>query len=518
MIADKQVREVLERAWAGKAPSRQECVALLACPPESLEASMMRVAADQLSRRRFGNTGYLSGQVGVEVSPCSANCGFCAFGEKFTRFTPQQLSVEEIINRVHGFVDPGDLHTLFLMTMHHFNFKRLLHVLQLARRIAPPTTEIVVNIGDFDRVQAQELKAAGAGGAYHVCRLREGVDTSLDPRRRKQTLQTIRQAGLNLHYCCEPVGPEHSPEELVEQMFLGIEHGCYCHAAMRRVAVPGTPLYRLGQITELRLAQVVAVVALATLECDGMIGIGVHEPNVLALTSGATSLCAETGANPRDTAEDTSRNRGLSVEDCRQMLREAGFAAVQGFDGTRIPLAIDQANDLRKETAMATSKKCACELGWLIDGERMAAAADRYFMVDDRCCGEAILKAGCEAMRIESDLLPDIALGLGGGIGLQGHVCGAVSGAALVVSLAMAKKTPDYGERKMATFEAAGRVCKELEKRWGSAECRQMCDLDLTQPEGLQKLMGGVKAQKCAGFVKDTARALAEELRRIAVS
>ena len=63
MIADKQVREVLERAWAGKAPSRQECVALLACPPESLEASMMRVAADQLSRRRFGNTGYLSGQV-----------------------------------------------------------------------------------------------------------------------------------------------------------------------------------------------------------------------------------------------------------------------------------------------------------------------------------------------------------------------------------------------------------------------------------------------------------------------
>jgi hypothetical protein len=45
-----------------------------------------------------------------------------------------------------------------------------------------------------------------------------------------------------------------------------------------------------------------------------------------------------------------------------------------------------------------------------------------------------------------------------------------------------------------------------------------MCDLDLTQPDGLQKLMGGVMADKCAGFVKETARVMAEELIRIATS
>lgn len=157
-------------------------------------------------------------------------------------------------------------------------------------------------------------------------------------------------------------------------------------------------------------------------------------------------------------------------------------------------------------------------LGWKIDEERMAAAADRYFMVDDLCCSEAILRTGCEALGIECDLLPDIALGLGGGIGLQGHVCGAISATALVISLAMAKKVPDYSARKMATYEAAGRVCKTLEKRCGSVQCRQMCGLDLTGLEGLQKLMGGVKADKCAGFVKEAARALAEELSRIAAS
>jgi biotin synthase len=338
---DKRVQEMLDRALSGKAPTRQECVALLSCSPTSLETSITRAVADTVSRKRFSNGGTLAGQVGVEVSPCPANCGFCAFGAKFTQFTPQQLSDDDILQRVHGFVDRGDLNTLFLMTMHHFDFTRLLNVVRMARKAAPPATEIVVNIGDFDDGQARELKAAGAGGAYHVCRLREGIDTKLDPIRRRKTLGTVREAGLNLHYCCEPIGPEHTPQELVEQMFIGIDHGCHYHAAMRRVPVPGTPLAGRGQISELRLAQVVAVVALATLECEGMSGIGVHEPNILGLTSGATNICAETGANPRDTAEDTSKNRGRSVNDCRRLLLEAGFELVLGCDGTRIPLTLD---------------------------------------------------------------------------------------------------------------------------------------------------------------------------------
>ena len=193
------------------------------------------------------------------------------------------------------------------------------------------------------------------------------------------------------------------------------------------------------------------------------------------------------------------------MEDCRQLLRAAGFAAVSGADGSRVALAPPAA---RREPAPTP----AAVATWAIDREQMAALADRYFMVDERCCGESILKSGCEALGIRSELFPDIALGLGGGIGLQGHVCGAVSAAALVVSLALAKKTPDYGSRKMATFQAAGRVCAALEKRFGSVECRQMCGLDLTTGEGLGRLMSGVKAEKCAGFVKETARVLADEL------
>jgi len=110
---------------------------------------------------------------------------------------------------------------------------------------------------------------------------------------------------------------------------------------MRRVYVPGVPLSRNGQITERRLAQVVAVVALATLGCADTKNIAVHEPNLLGLSADANVVYAESGANPRDTDIDTARNRGLDMAACRKMLYESGFAALQRGDWTTASLNLD---------------------------------------------------------------------------------------------------------------------------------------------------------------------------------
>jgi biotin synthase len=107
---------------------------------------------------------------------------------------------------------------------------------------------------------------------------------------------------------------------------------------MRRVFVPGSPLAARGQITEQRLAQVVAVVALATLGCPETRNIAVHEPNLLGLVAGANVVYAESGANPRDTQADTMGNRGLDMAACRKMLYEAGFAGLVRGDGQTTPL------------------------------------------------------------------------------------------------------------------------------------------------------------------------------------
>jgi biotin synthase len=322
---DPQVAAILAAAWDGAAPGFKECACLLAQPATSLEASYLRAAADALTRRRFANRGLIFAQIGIEIAPCVGSCKFCSFAEKTTSLAPRVMRDEELLRAVAAFTATGELDALFLMTMHTFDFERLLHRVSLVRTAISPPVQLIVNIGDFDSDQARELKAAGVDGAYHVLRLREGSDTALDPKRRLATIVATKEASLDWWYCCEPIGPEHSPQELAEQLLLGVHYECVGHAAMRRVSLPSSPLADRGQISEVRLAQVTAVVALASLACPQTRAIGVHEPNLIGLTSGANSLFAEAGANPRDTQQETSRGRGRDVVACRTMLSEAGF-------------------------------------------------------------------------------------------------------------------------------------------------------------------------------------------------
>jgi biotin synthase len=319
------VAQILERAEENCPPTKQECCQLLSYPEQSLEAGVLIAVADHISRRRFANHAMLLGQIGIEIAPCPGRCKFCAFSADNPMPGNGKLSVEQILERAYAFSEEGDLYALFLMTMHDFDFSHLLSVVAAVRQTIRSQTQIVVNIGDLEGSQGIELRSAGVSGAYHICRLREGTDTDLQPARRMRTIEIIGKAGLDLYYCCEPIGPEHTPEELIDQLFIGIEFGCFQHAAMRRVSVPGTPLFAKGQITERRLAQVTAVAALATLGCKETKSIAVHEPNLLGLCAGANTIYAETGANPRDSASDTQGHRGLDMNDCRKMLHEAGW-------------------------------------------------------------------------------------------------------------------------------------------------------------------------------------------------
>jgi len=338
MDLPQRLDRILARAREGGPPSPEDCIYLLSLPERSLEADALKATADAVSRERFGNEAIILGQIGIDAGPCPGNCRFCVFGEGHTAFEESRLPVPEIRRRAREMAAGGDLYALFLMTRHEFNPDDLCSIIAAVRDEIGDGSQIVVNIGDFDRHTARALRDAGTSGAYHVCRLREGTDTDLDPERRRATFRVIRETGLDFYYCCEPIGPEHRPEELVDQLFLGIEHGCFQHAAMRRVSVPGVPLSANGQITERRLAQVVAVVALATLGCPETQNIAVHEPNLLGLVAGANAVYAESGANPRDTDRETERSRGLSVAGARRMLYEAGFAALRRGDGSTVPL------------------------------------------------------------------------------------------------------------------------------------------------------------------------------------
>lgn len=305
--------------------NKKELIQWLSIPEDSPEALAMREEANRLSHRRFHDTSLLLGQIGVERHACPGACRFCCFSEEVFHDSDIALNLDSLLETARKFCASGEIEALFLMSMHDFEPRTLYTLAEAVRGVIPDATRVVVNIGDAPADVWQNLRSAGVSGAYHVLRLREGTDTRLNPDARKTTIAAIRNAGLDWYYCCEPVGPEHRAEELADVILLGNEFGCYQHAAMARVNYPGSPLMEKGEISKSRLAQIVAAVTLASAENPELRSIAVHEPDELGLRSGANSVYAECGANPRDLAADTAQSRGGSVARMTAMLAGAGW-------------------------------------------------------------------------------------------------------------------------------------------------------------------------------------------------
>lgn len=68
--------------------------------------------------------------------------------------------------------------------------------------------------------------------------------------------------------------------------------------------------------------------------------VGVHEPNLLGLTSGTNTIYAETGTNPCDNVKETFGNLCRYIAACKQMFFNTGFETLHLSSGKRITLYI----------------------------------------------------------------------------------------------------------------------------------------------------------------------------------
>ncbi len=337
---DGRAVEILKKGAEEKGITKEECTYLLGFGENSLESRMTSIIADSIMRKRNNNAGIISAQIGIEIEPCEGNCKFCNFGKDHSDITKHEMSIEEIENRVRTLSRSGDVQSIFLMTTHKFDLDRMVSAIRAVRRI-DPIVEIGVNVGDADVDEFKEMKGAGARAIYHACRLREGIDTDLSKDARIRTMENAKEAGMDVYTCCEPIGPEHEIDEIVDNFFIGIEQGCKQHAVMRRIAVPRTPLYDKGQITEIRLGQLCAVFSLAALQVKDFRYMMVHEPNQYGFVSGANNMAAESGANPRDRKDNTEDGRGWGLAKARNALFDGGFTSLIRGDGSLIRLDLE---------------------------------------------------------------------------------------------------------------------------------------------------------------------------------
>ena len=317
------VKELIRKSQDGAVFSKQELVEMLSVPSDSPEAYLLMAEANRISKELTGNEAEVHAQFALNLAPCSCNCAFCSFAQKNGVFDKEtEISAEQAVGFAIQFERDG-ANAVFVMTTAQYDFGRFLEISQEVRRSLKPETTLIANVGDQSPANAARIREAGFAGVYHALRLREGTDTAIPRERREKSIRSFQEAGLVVGTCVEPVGPEHTNEELADLiLFTGSFEPAYSGAA-RRIAIPGTEIAARGMISELRMAQIVAVTRIGVPRT--IPGNCTHEPCTLGALAGANLFWAEVGANPRDTEERTEEGRGETVASCRTLFQEVGW-------------------------------------------------------------------------------------------------------------------------------------------------------------------------------------------------
>lgn len=85
------------------------------------------------------------------------------------------------------------------------------------------------------------------------------------------------------------------------------------------------------------------------------------------------------------------------------------------------------------------------------------------------CCSQAVFCAFAEDYGMDMETAMKVSAGLGGGVGRQREVCGAVTGATLALGL-------KYGPDKAAVYPHVQELCARFKAECGSVVCRELLD------------------------------------------
>ncbi len=335
---DERASDLLIKGYHRERLTKDDCRYLLSFQEFSPEATFARDLFTRFFREQCDNTAAIGAQIGVYTGPCSGDCGFCYFGASHTSSKAYQMTDEVLVDYLEGCIRDGDVNMVSLMTNHDCPVELLAHYIGIAKDILPKEVRIMINTGDRTAEDCSVLRKAGAEEAYHVCRMGEGKDTALDPEDRKRTIRNLIDAGFTVATCTEPVGAEHSVDEVIDNYFLGMELGCTTGSLAMRMPVFGTPLGGKPTLSIKRYRQMQAVLGLASSWHEGSKKVTGWDTGFF---SGLNSLSAELAGSPRDSAPFSEKSVGHTLEWCRRTLFGGGYDKIRMADGSVTKLDLD---------------------------------------------------------------------------------------------------------------------------------------------------------------------------------
>ena len=128
-------------------------------------------------------------------------------------------------------------------------------------------------------------------------------------------------------------------------------------------------------------------------------------------------------------------------------------------------------------------------------------------------CSQSVLSAFAEDFGLDYETALKVAGGFGGGMGRMGEVCGAVSGAVMVIGLKNSEGETETVESKTRTYEIVRDFIARFRSRNDNIRCNDLLGVDISTHEGHKEAakLGLFKTQ-CRQYVRDAAEILEEML------
>lgn len=323
---NSEVSRIIGKALDGGLLNRKEIIALLSVENLSPEAFAVQQAGRAFTAQLNDSKAEVHVHLGLDAGACPMDCKWCSFASCNKVFSDYIAHpIDKIVSDALE-CEASGANALYLVTTVLYGRERFLETVEELRKVLKPETPLVANIPDFGESYANELVSAGVDGLYHVIRLKEGVHTRCNIDARLRTIEVAQNAGLAVGNCIEPIGPEHTAEELADLILIARDTKVAFSGAMRRNTVAGSIYEQYGNIPYGRLATYAAAVALST--GTDIAGNCTHEPSMPCAQAGANIMWASRGTDPRDSLAETTR--GLSVGQVREMFFETDWEVLDG--------------------------------------------------------------------------------------------------------------------------------------------------------------------------------------------
>lgn len=317
MKVSQDVEAIVESALRGERMGKDELVRLGGLDEYSLDASYVNWAARKLTTQASDGIAEVHAQIGIDANPCSKNCHFCSFAAISTaRKGRMEMPIETIIEYAKAYIEQG-ANCLTVMITADYDFGQYVDYLAQLREAIGPDMPITANLGDFDIIMAERLRAAGVGSVYHAVRMGEGVINEIPRERRFETLAAAKAAGLKTMCCLEMIDPRYSNEEVAENMLRAADAKTDHADAWGMIAVPGTKLEKDPHYTYDKYGLYSSIMRL-------LVGTNVRFGN-------GNLEWAEVGTNPRDSSNATEKDGlGESVKKVRDDFEHHGWKTFSG--------------------------------------------------------------------------------------------------------------------------------------------------------------------------------------------